>query len=69
MTDKTHTPALPLAVRSKEAAELLSISQRKLWSLTNAGEIPHVKVGRATVYPVDALREWLAAKLNGNGVM
>ena len=32
---------------AKEAAALLNISGRKFWELTNTGEIPPVRVGRA----------------------
>lgn len=48
-----------LAIRPREAARVLGISERLLWSLTNRGEIPHLKLGRATLYPVDQLQEWL----------
>lgn len=48
-----------LALRPREAARVLGISERLLWSLTNRGEIPHLKLGRATLYPVDQLQEWL----------
>jgi len=60
------TPTLPestmsdrLALRPKDAAKALGIGQRKLWELTKAGVIPSVKAGTCTLYPVDALREWL----------
>lgn len=48
-----------LAIRPREAARVLGISERLLWSLTNRGEIPHLKLGRATLYPVEQLQEWL----------
>ncbi len=48
-----------LALRPREAARVLGISERLLWSLTNRGEIPHLKLGRATLYPVAQLQEWL----------
>ena len=51
-----------LALRPREAASALGISERLLWSITNRGEIPHVKLGRVTLYPVDVLRDWLDAK-------
>ena len=54
-----------LALRPKEAALALGIGERLLWSLTNCGEIPHVRLGRAIVYPVDVLREWLAKQAGG----
>ena len=60
----THTPdSTPtLALRPRAAARALGIGERLLWSKTNAGEIPHVRIGRAVVYPVDMLRDWLAEK-------
>lgn len=45
-----------------EAAQTLSISPRTLWSLTKAGEIPCLKIGRSVRYdPVD-LRNWIDAR-------
>lgn len=49
-----------LALRPKDAARALGIGERLLWSLTNRGEVPHLRLGRAVVYPVDQLREWMA---------
>lgn len=61
-------PNVPrLALRPKEAAEALGIGERKLWELTNRGEIPHFKVGRATVYPVELLRTWLRNQVDVEG--
>lgn len=57
--------ALQLALRPKEAAKALGISERKLWSMTNCGEIPHVRAGRAVLYPLHELRAWLAARVKG----
>lgn len=47
-------------LRSKEAAELLAISTRKLWELTNRGEIPRVKIGKAVRYDLVDLVAWIA---------
>jgi excisionase family DNA binding protein len=49
-----------LALRPKQAAKALGIGERLLWSMTNNGQIPHVRLGRAIVYPVDELKSWLA---------
>jgi excisionase family DNA binding protein len=50
-----------LALRPKDAAKALGIGQRLLWTLTHEGAIPHARMGsKAIVYPVDALRAWLA---------
>lgn len=48
-----------LAVGRSEAAEMLGISERLLWTWTNAGSIPHVRIGARVLYPVDELRRWL----------
>lgn len=54
----------PLALRPKDAAKVLGISPRLLWSLTNRCEIPHVRLGRTVLYPVDELRRWLSEQSN-----
>jgi excisionase family DNA binding protein len=54
------TPAL--ALRPREAAKALGIGERLLWSMTNRGEIPHIKLGRATLYPVAELERWLSER-------
>lgn len=57
----TESPEVPrLALRAKQAAAALGIGERKLWELTNMGLIPHVRIGRAIVYPVQLLEEWLS---------
>jgi excisionase family DNA binding protein len=43
-----------------QAARALSISGRTLWTLTNEGKIPHLRVGRQIRYGVAALEEWIA---------
>ena len=48
-----------LALRPRDAARALEIGERLLWSKTNDGEIPCVRIGRAGVYPVNLLREYL----------
>ena len=53
-------PAPRLALRPREAAQALGISERLLWRLTNQGDIPHLRLGLRVVYPVDALQKWLA---------
>lgn len=53
---------LPLAMRSAVAARALGISPRTLWSLTQAGFIPHVRLGKCVVYPVPGLIRFLEEK-------
>ena len=56
----------PLALRPRAAAEMLGISARFLWDLTQRGDVPCVRLGsgkrRAVLYPVSLLRDWLAAQ-------
>ncbi len=53
-----------LALRPREAAKVLSISERTLWRLTKEGRIPHVKLGEgrthAVLYPVSELEKFLS---------
>ncbi|MBN1512612.1 MAG: helix-turn-helix domain-containing protein [Phycisphaerae bacterium] len=63
MTDRSVNPE-PLALRPREAAAMLGLSARTLWSLTARGAIPSFKVGRATLYSVQALREWVQSQSN-----
>ena len=56
-----------LALRPKDAAKALGIGERLLWSLTNRNEIPHFKLGSATLYSVDALRQWMAEQATKRG--
>ena len=50
-----------LALRPKDAARALGIGERKLWEITadQASGIPHIKLGKCVIYPVDLLRDWL----------
>jgi len=50
-----------LLISSKEAAKLLSISSRSLWSLTKCGAIPSRKIGRSVRYSPAELQAWIAA--------
>ena len=57
-----------LALRAKEAAQALSISERYLFTLTKDGEIPCVRIGsgsrKTVLYPMESLRNWLASATN-----
>lgn len=59
-TNTTTVPTDVLALRPRDAARALGISERCLWSLTQRGEVPHVKIGgRLVLYPRAALIDWL----------
>lgn len=52
----------PLLLPPAQAARALGISPRTLWGMTKRGEIPHLHLGRKTVYPVAALQRWIEAR-------
>lgn len=69
MAENSKTPPAPstgpadslrLALRPREMAAALGIGETLLWSLTNQRLIPHVKLGKAIVYPIGAAEKWLA---------
>jgi excisionase family DNA binding protein len=57
-----------LALRPKEAAKALGLSERALRSLLP--RLPHVRAGTAVLLPIDALRRWLdeQAQVEGDRV-
>ncbi|MEN9663769.1 MAG: hypothetical protein RLZZ326_132 [Planctomycetota bacterium] len=52
-------PVPPLAMRPAVAARALGISPRTLWSLTKAGRVPHIRMGRCLSYPTAAIYQWI----------
>lgn len=52
--------AEPLALRPREAARMLGVCPRTLWTMTRERGVPHVRLGRAVLYPVRGLERWLA---------
>lgn len=51
-----------LLLSVREAATAMGICEKTLWTLTQTGEIPVIRIGRAVRYPVDGLREWIQKK-------
>lgn len=51
--------ATKLLVTSKEAAALLSISERTLWTRTKLGQVKAIRIGRSVRYDIDDLREFI----------
>ena len=59
---------LRLALRPRDAAQALGISERKLWSLTSPrGPIPCVRLDRIVVYSVLSLQRWLDEQAESGG--
>ncbi len=53
----------PLAYRLKEVARILGLSQRSVWKLAHDGQIPCLRVGKALLFPVKELEEWLSRQV------
>ena len=54
------SPVTPLLVDRREAARLLSLSERTIFTLTKSGQLPSKRIGRNVRYcPVD-LVAWLS---------
>lgn len=49
----------PLLVNVATAARMLCLSDRTLWSLSERGELPRVKIGRAVRYDVADLQAFI----------
>lgn len=55
------TKVEPLALRAREAAIALGVSERTLFDLTREGVIPSVRLtNKIVVYPIDVVRRRLA---------
>jgi len=63
MSNKTHSrESERLALPAADVAKLLNVSERHLWSLNSSGRLPRpLRLGRAVRWPVEELRDWLAA--------
>ena len=60
MNSATHGPTtLSALLTVREAAGLLRISERTLFTLTKDGQIPSVRVGRGVRYDPGDLASWI----------
>jgi excisionase family DNA binding protein len=48
-----------LALRPREAARALGVCGKTLWLWTKQRIVPHVRIGKAILYPVAELEAWL----------
>jgi excisionase family DNA binding protein len=53
----------PLIVKPREARRLLSVSQKRLYELLNAGELESFKDGASRKITVESIRAYVARKL------
>jgi hypothetical protein len=57
----TPTTTAPLLIDAEAACAMLSMGERRLWSLTNRRAIPSFKIGKSRRYCPDELRAWIRA--------
>ena len=50
----------------KEVAGMLAISERTLWSLTNAGDIPRVRIRNRVRYRLDHVQGFIDKQTEGD---
>jgi excisionase family DNA binding protein len=50
-------------VRVEEAAQYLGLGRSKTYELIAIGELPVVRIGRATRIPMEALRDYVSRRL------
>ena len=64
---KTQELKAALLVNPRDAAKMLAISPRKLWSMTFEEEpgLPYIRCGRLVRYSVDNLCRWIDAQRKG----
>ena len=55
----------PSLLKPHDAAALLNVSARSLWSLYNRGEIPVVRIGKAVRFDPADLERWIADRKTG----
>jgi excisionase family DNA binding protein len=47
-------------IEASEAAEILGVSTWTVYSLARRGVLPHIRIGRRTLFRRQSLLEWLA---------
>ena len=57
--ERTEQAVEPMLLTARQAARLLAISERTLFTITKSGELPAVRIGRSVRYSVDALRDYV----------
>lgn len=52
-------------IGSKDAADWLNISTRKLWELRNSGQIRHCRIGKKVLFSIEWLEEFVSQNTVG----
>jgi excisionase family DNA binding protein len=57
----------PLAYNRKEAAALMGLGERTLWTLVNRGDLRSIKVGSRVLIPRKAMEDFLNGGIDAYG--
>ena len=60
--NESTNEAVPLLLSPREAAKALSVCEKTLWTITQKGDIPVIKIGRLVRYPIEGLKSWIDQK-------
>lgn len=60
IANDAEKPDLRLVVSSREAAAMLNISEKHLYTLSTKGDLPRVMVGARVCYRIETLKVWVA---------
>jgi excisionase family DNA binding protein len=64
--ERAAPPPVPLLLTRKDAARLLAVCEKTVANLTDAGELPAVRVGRSVRYHREDLETWIAKSKTGD---
>jgi len=54
-----HHQSTELLLDIRAAAKALGVSTRTIWTLAHRRGLPHVRIGRRLLFPVDGLKRWI----------
>lgn len=60
-------PSEKLALRFREAAKAIGISERLLATLVAEKRVPHLRVNTVVLFPIRELQQWLTAEAAKEG--
>lgn len=67
-TSKHERTVEPVLLTAREAATVLTICEKTLWTLTQPrGDIPAVRIGKAVRYRMEDLQAWIRQKVQQSG--
>ena len=64
-----EVPVQRLLLKPNEAAEMLAISPRLLWTITDSGALPCLRIGRLVRYDPTDLKAWVNAQKQSEKIL